>query len=102
MKSRIVTVTLAVALGLCGTAALSQTEALTQDPLAPFPGFDDPLQTGLPLGELGPVVEESIGIEPDPDLSRVERDGEWLYAIRRTASSSPWTKIAVGLCGSLP
>jgi len=98
MWSRLVTVTLAVAMGLLvGNVALSQTEAPPPDPAAPGPVFDDPLQSGLPLGELGPGVERSTAREPVPDLSRVARDGEWMYALRRRVRRVPLIQMALGL-----
>lgn len=97
MKSRIVTVTLAVAMGLWAHAAWSQTEPAAADPLAPGSAFDDPLPSGLPLGELGSAVERSSAPEPPPDLSRVERDGEWIYAVRRGVSRMPWGRVALVL-----
>lgn len=104
MKSRIVTVTLAVAMGLWAQAALSQTEAPPPDPAAPVPAFDDSLPSGLPLGDLGRAIEPSPARQPAPDLSRVERDSDWLYAARRRVSRMPWSWFALGfgaLCALL-
>lgn len=105
MTSRIVTVTLAVAMGLLvNGVALSQSEAPPPDPLVLIPTFDELPQSGLPLGELSPEMQESIARLPPPDLSHVEPNSGRIHAIRRWVSRAPRSGIALAfgvLCAAL-
>ena len=106
MTSRVVTVTLAVAMGLLlNNPAHSQTEA-EQPPISILPeeglGEDGALQGELPLQgvPVEPATDELLNsIPPPPDLSRVKRDAEWLYSLRRRLMLAPWSKIALGSSG---
>lgn len=109
MKSRIVTVTLAVAMAFwMNSAAYSQTQTEAEPPvsLLPAQGVDDldtSLQSELPLKglPLEPAAAEAFSsIAAPADLSRVTRDGEWLYALRGSVTAAPWIKIALGSSGA--
>lgn len=107
MKSRIVAATLAVAMGLwLHSAAYSQTEGEPPVSIAPQQSFDDfdaSPQSGLPLGglEVEPATGASGGSIPQSaELTTGTRDGEWLYALRRSVNAASWKKIALGSSGA--
>jgi hypothetical protein len=97
MKSRIVTVSLAVAIGLWSSVAVfAQAEGASSPATLPEQVLDESVRSELPLqGVLDDVpISGPIAGAPQPDLANVERDGEWLYAVRHQLRVTPWRRIA--------